>query len=222
MSTLTPNMERRVTLKTLAGAPAPGFAGPGHTAVEVVAPTALADTDPFVILADDTLDFRPGQPVGEAHPHPGLETVTLMLEGSLNDKEEGLLEEGDLAWMTAGRGLVHNEDVKATGRARVLQLWVALASRDRDLGPRLADTSTVMPSCSARDGRRSTGLQRPQWRRRFNNAKPRPDDRRGLSIGALRDGDTGASGQFPSVRLPDERRGANRRHAAHGRGDCLA
>lgn len=114
MSTLTPNMERRVTRKTLAGAPAPGFAGPGHTAVEVVASTALADTDPFVILADDTLDFRPGQPVGEAHPHAGLETVTLMLEGSLSDKEEGLLEESDLAWMTAGRGLVH----KRTSRLR--------------------------------------------------------------------------------------------------------
>ncbi|MEL1266342.1 pirin family protein [Pseudoxanthomonas putridarboris] len=129
--------ERPIARKTRAGAPAPGFAGPGHTAMEVVRPDALARTDPFVLLMDDTLDFAPGQPVGEAHPHAGLETVTLVLEGSLDDADEGLLQTGDLAWMTAGRGLVHNEHVKATGHARILQLWVALPRSKRDGDPDL-------------------------------------------------------------------------------------
>jgi quercetin 2,3-dioxygenase len=112
-----------------------GFAGPGHTVVEVFGPTNLGATDPFVMLMDDRLDFSPGQPVGEPHPHAGLETVTLLLEGSLHDPAEGLLEEGDLAWMTSGRGVVHNEDVKATGRARILQLWVALPRTQRNVDP---------------------------------------------------------------------------------------
>src|SRR5690606_19465916 len=63
--------------------------------------------------------------------------VTLVLEGSLDDAAEGLLEAGDLAWMTAGRGIVHNEDVKATGRARILQLWVALPGHERHALPDL-------------------------------------------------------------------------------------
>lgn len=128
-------VERRVARVERAGAPEPGFAGPGHTAVAVVRANRLAETNPFVLLMDDRLDFEPGQPVGEAHPHAGLETVTLLLEGSLNDPSVGLLEAGDVEWMTAGRGVVHNEDVEATGRARVLQLWLMLAKRDRDANP---------------------------------------------------------------------------------------
>lgn len=129
--------DARITRKTRASAPHDGFAGPGHTAVEVFGPKALKATDPFVMLMDDRLDFHPGQPVGEPHPHAGLETVTLLVEGSLDDRDEGLLEEGDLAWMTAGKGVVHNEQVRATGRARILQLWVALPRAKRHLEPSL-------------------------------------------------------------------------------------
>lgn len=127
--------QRLVVRKTQSGAIQPGFAGPGHTAAEVFGPRQLELTDPFVMLMDDRLDFVPGQPVGEPHPHAGLETVTLMLEGSLDDSAEGLLEKGDLAWMSAGRGIIHNENVKATGYARILQLWVALPSAARDFAP---------------------------------------------------------------------------------------
>jgi redox-sensitive bicupin YhaK (pirin superfamily) len=127
--------ERRITRKTRVGPRTRGFAGPGHTAVEIFGPQQLAATDPFVLLMEDTLDFRPGQPVGEPHPHAGIETVTFMLEGSLNDAAEGLLETGDVAWMTAGRGVVHSEDVEATGHARILQLWVALPASERGTEP---------------------------------------------------------------------------------------
>jgi redox-sensitive bicupin YhaK (pirin superfamily) len=129
--------ERQLTRKNPVGPRKPGFAGPGHTAVEVFNSHAIAATDPFVLLMDDTLDFAPGQRVGEPHPHAGIETVTFMLEGSLNDRVEGLLETGDIAWMTAARGVIHNEDVIATGHARILQLWVALPESERNSSPEL-------------------------------------------------------------------------------------
>jgi redox-sensitive bicupin YhaK (pirin superfamily) len=84
---------------------------------------------------DDRLAFPTRRQIGGAHPHAGLETVTLVLEGTLHDRDEGALSEGDLVWMTAGRGIIHNEAVESMGCSRVLQLWIALPSRDRDLAP---------------------------------------------------------------------------------------
>ncbi len=115
--------------------PEPGFAGPFHTAVEVVGPHALADSDPFVLLMDDRLDAGAGRKVGGAHPHAGLETVTLVLSGKVRDRDEGELGPGDAVWMTAGRGVIHSESVVATGDARVLQLWIGLPARLRDVEP---------------------------------------------------------------------------------------
>jgi redox-sensitive bicupin YhaK (pirin superfamily) len=115
--------------------PAPGFIGPGHTAVEVLSPEDLPHGDPFVLLMDDRLDIASRRQIGAAHPHAGLETVTLVLEGTLEDRDEGALGPGDLVWMTAGRGIIHSEAVEMAGRARILQLWIALPARDRDLAP---------------------------------------------------------------------------------------
>jgi redox-sensitive bicupin YhaK (pirin superfamily) len=61
--------------------------------------------------------------------------VTLVLEGSIVDRDEGALAAGDVIWMTAGRGIIHNEAVEAVGRSRILQLWIALPERDRSLAP---------------------------------------------------------------------------------------
>lgn len=116
--------------------PAPGFIGEGHTAVEVVRPDALASSDPFVLLMDDRLLIPTRRQIGGPHPHAGLETVTLVLEGTLVDRDEGGVTAGDVIWMTAGRGIIHNEAVEAEGRARILQLWIALPPGDRLLPPR--------------------------------------------------------------------------------------
>jgi redox-sensitive bicupin YhaK (pirin superfamily) len=115
--------------------PAPGFIGEGHTAVEVVRPDALPFSDPFVLLMDDRLDIAQRRQIGGAHPHAGLETVTFVLEGSVDDRDEGPLAAGDVLWMTAGRGIIHSESIEAVGRSRILQLWIALPARDRDLAP---------------------------------------------------------------------------------------
>ena len=129
-------IRRRVSSTTTTRPPVPGFIGEGHTAVEVLAPTDLAASDPFVLLMDDRLDIPLRRQIGGAHPHAGLETVTLVLEGTLSDRDEGDLQAGDLIWMTAGRGIIHNEAVEASGRSRILQLWIALPPRDRALAPR--------------------------------------------------------------------------------------
>jgi len=116
---------------------APGFIGEGHTAVEVLDPAELAASDPFVLLMDDRLDLRERRQIGGPHPHAGLETVTLVLEGTVWDRHEGELTAGEVAWMTAGRGVVHNEHVEAAGHVRILQLWIGLPARVREAAPAL-------------------------------------------------------------------------------------
>jgi redox-sensitive bicupin YhaK (pirin superfamily) len=101
-------------------------------------PTDLGASDPFVLLMDDRLDIPRRRPIGGPHPHAGLETVTFVLEGTLHDRDEGALATGDVVWMTAGRGIIHNEAVEAVGRSRILQLWIALPARDRGAAPRFA------------------------------------------------------------------------------------
>src|SRR6266487_1731575 len=126
---------RRIARTITPAAPAPGFIGEGHLAVMVVSPDDFAGNDPFILLADDRLELRAGQPAGGPHPHAGFETVTFMLEGTLHDRDEGVLEAGDVQWMTAGRGIIHGESVIPQGRTRLLQLWLTLPRSQRDAAP---------------------------------------------------------------------------------------
>jgi redox-sensitive bicupin YhaK (pirin superfamily) len=116
--------------------PAPGFIGEGHTAVTVVDPNDFARNDPFIALMDDRIDLQPGLKAGGPHPHGGFETVTFVVEGELRDRDEGLLGTGDILWMTAGSGVIHNEDVTPLGKSRILQLWLTLPQQARWAAPR--------------------------------------------------------------------------------------
>jgi redox-sensitive bicupin YhaK (pirin superfamily) len=116
--------------------PAPGFIGEGHTAVTVVDPNDFERNDPFIALMDDRIDLEPGRPAGGAHPHGGFETVTFVAEGRFRDRDEGNLEEGDVLWMTAGSGVIHNEDVEPLSKSRILQLWLTLPQSARWSDPR--------------------------------------------------------------------------------------
>jgi len=116
--------------------PSPGFIGEGHTAVTVVDPNDFARNDPFIVLMDDRIDLEPGRKAGDAHPHGGFETVTFIVEGVLRDRDEGTLGTGDLLWMTAGSGVIHNEDMVPLGKTRVLQLWLTLPQSARWADPR--------------------------------------------------------------------------------------
>ena len=116
-------------------APSRGFIGEGHTAVHVMQGRTFAQTDPFIMLADDRVDLAPGQRAGGPHPHAGFEIVTFAVEGEARDRDEGLLRTGDVLWMTAGSGVVHNEDLEPLGKVRILQLWVTLPSAARWSAP---------------------------------------------------------------------------------------
>lgn len=132
-------LERRIARTVVTADPAPGFLGAGHLAAAVVAPGDFERTDPFILLMDDWLDVGAGT-VGGAHPHAGFETVTFLAEGSLYDAHEGgVLHEGDVQWMTAGRGIIHGEHVEARGKVRILQLWLTLPKAERWTAPGFQD-----------------------------------------------------------------------------------
>jgi redox-sensitive bicupin YhaK (pirin superfamily) len=99
----------------------------------------FAETDPCIKLADDHLDLGERN-IGGAHPHAGFETVTLLLDGEIYDRDEGgVLKAGEVQWMTAGEGVIHGENVAARGRVRLLQLWLTLPRRDRWTPPAFQD-----------------------------------------------------------------------------------
>jgi len=97
--------------------------------------------DPFLMLdtfaSDDPGDYGAGFP---SHPHRGFETVTYMIEGRMLHRDsaghEGLLDNGGVQWMTAGRGLVHSEmPQQEQGRMEGFQLWLNLPARDKLCDP---------------------------------------------------------------------------------------
>jgi quercetin 2,3-dioxygenase len=116
--------------------PSPGFIGEGHTAIHAIDVRGFADNDPFILLADDNVDIPRGQRAGGPHPHAGFEIVTFVAEGEMRDRDEGLMRAGDVAWMTAGSGVVHGEDLEPLGKVRILQLWVTLPTAARWVEPR--------------------------------------------------------------------------------------
>lgn len=128
--------ERGIGRVVTTAPPSPGFMGAGHSAVSVVGPNEFERTDPFILLMDDRMDLEPGRAAGGAHPHGGFETVTFVVEGELRDRDEGTLRTGDLLWMTAGSGVIHNEDVVPLGKSRILQLWLTLPQHARWAAPR--------------------------------------------------------------------------------------
>ncbi|HVR44286.1 MAG TPA: pirin family protein [Thermoanaerobaculia bacterium] len=100
---------------------------PRHRVRRIIEPGEAPKLDPFLMLAEDW--FMPGT-FGD-HPHRGFETVTLVLEGGVEHRDDrgghGVLEPGDAQWMTAGRGVVHSEEAAPEG-AHTLQLWLNLPS----------------------------------------------------------------------------------------------
>jgi len=89
-------------------------------------------SDPFIILADDKFAHN----TFADHPHKGMQTVTYVLEGGLTHFDSktgggGRLTEGDFQIMTAGRGIIHNENPDVGEEVRVLQLWVNLSSENK-------------------------------------------------------------------------------------------
>ncbi|KQS03584.1 pirin [Sphingomonas sp. Leaf357] len=108
----------------------------GHRARRLIDGTETAFSDPFILMAED---WMPRDAFAK-HPHRGIETVTLVLDGAVEHADsggnEGLLREGDAQWMTAGRGVTHVENALPGTIAHTVQLWVNLAARDKMTAPR--------------------------------------------------------------------------------------
>jgi len=105
--------------------------------------------DPFLLFDDfrneNPADFRAGFPW---HPHRGIETITYVLTGSVHHGDslgnEGTLGAGDVQWMTAGSGILHQEMPKGDpdGRMHGFQLWANLPSSLKMTAPRYQDVSS--------------------------------------------------------------------------------
>lgn len=108
--------------------------------------------DPFLMLdafgSDDPDDYIAGFP---DHPHRGFETVTYMLSGRMRHRDsagnEGLLGDGGVQWMTAGRGVIHSElPEQKDGVMEGFQLWLNLPGKDKMAEPWYRDfASTDIP-----------------------------------------------------------------------------
>jgi redox-sensitive bicupin YhaK (pirin superfamily) len=98
----------------------------------VVAPVDFDRHSPFLLLMEDWFDSSGGF---ETHPHRGFQTVTLVLDGELEHRDHtgahGVLAQGDMQWMTAGRGALHSEMSHGNGVTHTLQLWLNLPARDK-------------------------------------------------------------------------------------------
>jgi quercetin 2,3-dioxygenase len=107
-----------------------------------IATATLDYVDPFLLLdhfaSKNPADYRAGFPL---HPHRGIETVTYLLSGVVHHRDtlgnSGAINAGDIQWMTAGRGIMHEEmpQVRPEGVAG-FQLWVNLPAKLKMTKPR--------------------------------------------------------------------------------------
>ncbi len=121
--------------------------GAGVKINRVIATRVLDYLDPFLLLdhfgSDNPNDYSAGFPL---HPHRGIETVTYMLKGSITHRDsmgnEGTIHSGDIQWMTAGGGLMHEEmpHASADGMAG-FQLWVNLPAKLKMSKPRYQEVA---------------------------------------------------------------------------------
>lgn len=101
--------------------------------------------DPFLLMdffgSDDPKDYIAGFPW---HPHRGIETVTYMLSGKVEHGDsmgnKGVIGSGDIQWMTAGSGIIHQEMPQSDEQKMYgLQLWVNLPASHKMMKPRYQD-----------------------------------------------------------------------------------
>jgi quercetin 2,3-dioxygenase len=107
----------------------------------------ISEFDPFLLLDEiGPTDLIPGKQKGfPDHPHRGFETVTYLLEGKFEHKDSqghaGIINSGDVQWMTAGSGVIHSEMPekefsKHGGKLHGFQLWVNLPKSKKMMKPR--------------------------------------------------------------------------------------
>ena len=149
VSTVTPDAvvrHPRAVERLVTGQPTSD--GDGVKLTRVLTQPLQRRLDPFLMLdafgSDDAGDYIGGFP---DHPHRGFETVTYMIAGRMRHRDstgnEGLLQNGGVQWMTAGRGLIHSElPEQEEGRMEGFQLWLNLPAADKMGAPGYRDIPT--------------------------------------------------------------------------------
>jgi hypothetical protein len=133
-----------------------------------------AEFDPFLLLddfrSDNPADYVAGFPW---HPHRGIETITYVLAGEVAHGDslgnQGRMTAGDVQWMTAGSGILHQEMPKgdAAGRMHGFQLWANLPASLKMTAPRYQDIpSSAIPEVTEDDGTRARVICGEFWGKR--------------------------------------------------------
>jgi redox-sensitive bicupin YhaK (pirin superfamily) len=137
----------RAVERIIAGQPTSDGAGVKLT--RVLTQPLQRRLDPFLMLdafgTDDPQDYIGGFP---DHPHRGFETVTYMIAGRMRHRDsaghEGLLQNGGVQWMTAGRGVIHSElPEQEEGRMEGFQLWLNLPASEKLRAPWYRDIQSA-------------------------------------------------------------------------------
>jgi redox-sensitive bicupin YhaK (pirin superfamily) len=133
--------------------------GAGVKLTRLIGTPELLDLDPILMLdnfgSDDPQAYIAGFP---PHPHRGFETVSYMIAGSLKHKDnkggEGLITDGGVQWMTAGRGVVHSEmPAQTSGLMFGFQLWLNLPAAEKMRAPWYRDIPAAeIPQMVAGEG----------------------------------------------------------------------
>jgi len=133
--------------------------GDGVKLTRVLTQNLQRRLDPFLMLdafgSDNPGDYIGGFP---DHPHRGFETISYMLSGRMRHRDsagnEGLLQQGGVQWMTAGRGIIHSElPEQEEGRMEGFQLWLNLSANDKMRAPWYRDIqSAEIPEFQTRKG----------------------------------------------------------------------
>ena len=133
--------------------------GAGVRLKRSIATRTLDYVDPFLLFdhfgSDDPADYLAGFPM---HPHRGIETVTYMLAGAVRHSDSlgnaGVIGAGDVQWMTAGGGIMHEEMPRPVdGQMAGFQLWVNLPARLKMTQPRYQEIASArIPEVERGDG----------------------------------------------------------------------
>jgi len=148
-------MAMRTVQKIVGGATQ--YDGAGVKLVRVIGHADIHDFDPFLMLdafdSDNPDDYTKGFPW---HPHRGIETVTYLIHGDIEHGDslgnKGRILDGCCQWMTAGKGIIHQEMPQAVPRILGAQLWINLPQKSKMTAPAYHDITADMVKIVARDG----------------------------------------------------------------------
>ena len=114
--------------------------GAGVSLVRVLGNATVHSFDPILMLDSfdsyNPEDYVAGFPL---HPHRGIETISLIVQGNMVHKDslghEDAIRDGEVQWMTAGSGILHEETLPPSERMLGVQLWLNMPAKDKMAHP---------------------------------------------------------------------------------------